>query len=246
MAVVPVSSSMLPFETEHLARVCARLHLAPDQAPAELSGGVKAVVDALRVQKVAFVSARIPDDATAARDALIAAGFTEVESLVTLACDLSGLQGLAHTGSTATQAVASDADACAALAGRSFRSDRFHADPDVPDERADALKAAWMRNNVLGRADVVLISRRGGEIVGINACLRQAENAVIDLICTAPEAQRQGIGRALVRAALAHYAPKTKRLLVGTQASNDASLHLYRSLGFSDVARQSTFHLHLN
>lgn len=238
--------TLLPFESEHLGRLCARLQMPSGHAPADLEKNVRAVLADLRGQKVAFVSARVGDADAAAQAALTAAGFVEMECLVTLACDVAGAADDGEGDAGVVLARPEDAEACAAVAGRSFRSDRFHVDPGIPSSCADALKAAWMKNDVQGRADAVLLWRQDGQVAGVNACLRHGDDAIIDLICTAPEMQRRGGGRALVRAGLRHYASRARRMLVGTQARNSASLNLYRKLGFSEIARQRTFHLHLS
>ena len=67
-------------------------------------------------------------------------GFRKIETLITLGCALPGQKQRLPTGIGIAQAT--DADAIADLAARAFRSDRWHSDPEIPDDRADAYKAA--------------------------------------------------------------------------------------------------------
>ena len=102
------------------------------------------------------------------------------------------------------------------------------------------------RNSVLGRADRVFVTRDGDAITGFNACLRNGDDAVIDLIAVSRHYQGQGLGRALTVAAIAHYSGKSKRMNVGTQAGNVASLALYQSAGFRIMSSATTLHAHLS
>jgi ribosomal protein S18 acetylase RimI-like enzyme len=130
-----------------------------------------------------------------------------------------------------------------AIAVAALRQDRYHADPRIDDRVADAIKAAWVTNNLAGRADRSLVARNaGGEVVGFNLLLKAAREAVIDLIAVAPMAQHQGYGKALVAAALRAYADDADTMRVGTQAVNTTSLALYRSAGFTLAHEQLTFH----
>ena len=65
---------------------------------------------------------------------------------------------------------------------------------------------------------------------------------MIDLIAVTPEAQGQGLGRALVNASMAAYGARARRMRAGTQAANFPSLALYRGLGMHEVSRAITFH----
>jgi ribosomal protein S18 acetylase RimI-like enzyme len=137
-----------------------------------------------------------------------------------------------------------DRDACVAIAVAALRQDRYHADPHIDHRVADAIKAAWVANNLGGRADLSLVARNAtGEVVGFNQLVKTGREAVIDLIAVAPATQHQGYGTALVAAGLRAYAGQADTMRVGTQASNGASLALYQSAGFAKVHEQLTYHL---
>lgn len=166
--------------------------------------------------------------------------FRRVETLITLERSLVSAPVSIPAGVRFSES--EDAEACAAIAAVSFVDDRYHADPDTA-HAADAIKAAWARNGVQGRADTGFIAVSGRAIAGFNLCLLKGEVASIDLIAMAVAWRGRGFGRALVRAALAHYRGKARAMRVGTQATNAASLALYRTEGFVEVARADTWHL---
>jgi ribosomal protein S18 acetylase RimI-like enzyme len=167
-------------------------------------------------------------------------GFRLVERLITYQRDLN--HPAPGPSEPVRMAKETDIDGCAEIAQHAFSHDRYHADPMTKHVAAD-IKAAWTRNDLAGRADTCFVAERDQVVAGFNLCLLRDEVAVIDLIATAPNAQRRGVGRDLVRAALRHYIGRATTMRVGTQASNEASLALYESEGFQMVSRQSTFHL---
>jgi len=240
-----VAVAQKPFETEVLGRPVAQIDTVRAwDNPEDLQALATGTVEALAVAGVALVSCRRPETDRTMLLALQRAGMYAVECLITLSKSLLGLDdgGEADTA----QPNAFDADACASVAERTFRFDRFHADPLVDDASADALKAAWIRNSVLGRADRVFVVREAGRIIGFNACMLKGDTAVIDLIGVDPDHQGRGYGRRLTHAALAHYAARgAERLVVGTQSANHASLGLYQRAGFSIEQSALTLHAHL-
>lgn len=168
-------------------------------------------------------------------------GFREIETLVTYEMALDGGREELPTGTRL--ATASDADRVGEIAGAVFQTDRWHADPNIPNDTADAFKRDWARNNVLGRGVDTILSVEGtGLITGFNALLSRADTLIIDLIGVAAEAQGKGYGRRLVTAALSYGRGRYARLEVGTQAANTASCALYASLGMQEVRRQTTWH----
>jgi len=232
-----------PFESEILRCPVAQIEAVqawdnPDDLPALATGAIEALADA----GVALVSCRRPEADRTTLLALQQAGMYAVECLMTFSHPLSGLGEAAETDT----AQPTDADACVTVAERAFRFDRFHADPLVDDALADALKGAWVRNSVLGRADRVFVVREAGRIVGFNACMLRDDTAVIDLIGIDPDHQGRGHGRRLTHAALAHYAQRGAAVLkVGTQSANHASLRLYQRAGFTVGQSVLTLHAHL-
>ena len=168
-------------------------------------------------------------------------GFRKIETLVQLARDLSAEDH--HVSPPNIRfSNSQDADFCANIAEAVFQSDRYHADPMVSESMASQIKAAWARNEVNGRTDKTFIWDADGKIAGFNGCLLQDRTMTVDLIAVSQTYQGQGIGAALIKAALSHYAGLADCALIATQDSNTGALSLYHKLGFIETARFRTFH----
>lgn len=234
-----ISVDHLAFDSEQLGRPVWRVTVPESPVTA---ADLAAAVDRARAEGAWLVSARITTESPAA-SVLEAAGFRPIERLVTLRWEPGAGDDLPGADPRVRAGAPDDADACAAIAARAFTFDRYHADDRVPDEGADRLKAAWVANDVRGRADRVLVAvDDDGRTVGFNLLLRSGNLAVIDLIAVDPDAARRGFGRALVVAAQRASVDRDG-IEVGTQHTNAASLALYRGAGFRDVRVQRTFHL---
>ena len=184
--------------------------------------------------------ARVPAAAHGLHAALEACGFRAIERLLTFERALDDRAGDPLDG--VRQARPDDAAACAAIARVAFRFDRYHADTRLDPAIGDALKEAWVLNDLGGRADASLVAVEGDRAVGFNLCLLAGDVATIDLIAVAPGHQGRGIGRRLAEAGARHYAGRAHRYRAGTQAANAASLALYRRLGFHVASEAVTYH----
>ncbi len=232
------------FESEILALPTRSLEEIRGAAPGEPSPAqIAHLLAALKGEGARLVTCRRPESDRAILLALQAGGFRVIECLLTLSRALDG--AIPAMPSAVSLATSADANGCAAVGATAFRYDRFHADTAIERSRADALKAAWARNAARGRADAVFVTRAGGAVTGFNACLLRGDTAVIDLIGVAPAHQGRGLGRLLTDAALAHYAGRAKRVVVGTQSCNHASLSLYQRAGFRIESSALTLHAHL-
>ncbi len=198
------------------------------------------IVAAARGDGVKLVDCRVPagDDTTA--EALKRAGFREVETLVTLQRAAAPM-GTQHTA--VDRGSDGDIDACKQIARTAFWADRFHADPRIDDTIAEDIKAEWIANSLRGRGDIVLVAREDDVAVGFVACLVNGNEAMIDLIAVDPKTQGRGVGTALAKAAINHYASRVQNILVRTQATNQASLSVYQKTGFEEARRARTYHL---
>lgn len=188
---------------------------------------------------VRLMSCRVPepDDRSSS---LRLAGFRKVEVLLTFARDLEPEDMPASV--RLAKPDEADAAACAEIGRTTFSFDRFHADPLISNDAADALKEIWVKNAVMGRADCVLVAEEDGRIVAFNACLLKGRTAIIDLIGVDASVRGRGFGRQLVHAMHAHYKDRADRIQLGTQLANERSLAFYGSLGFEEVACQQTWH----
>ena len=179
------------------------------------------------------------------------AGFLLVDGLITCVHQLSGAYPLPEALDYGLRiANEADADTAADLARRTFIYDRFHADPAIPSERADALHAEWLRNACRGQAaDAVLLAEDRGALLGFVTCQVQSDTLNLDappvgtivLVATAPHARRRGVAAALTRFALAWFQERGLALVeVGTQLRNLPAARLYQSCGFLPAASHLT------
>lgn len=227
--MIPEGCSLRPFDSEMLGRPVWYLE-DPQQA-------ADAVV-AARADGVGLIFHRGEGNS---EQPLAGAGFRAVETLVTLTAMLPVGRMALPNGCRLGQR--QDGDAVEAIARAAFRSDRWHADPAIPDEKAHAFKGVWARNDLEGRAAATLVTvAEDGTVSGFNALLARDDDLIIDLIAVAPQYQGKGMGRLLVHAALAYGAGRYRTIRVGTQAANTASLRLYRSMGFEEMSRAVTWH----
>jgi len=140
-------------------------------------------------------------------------------------------------------ALESDIPALRAIAARSHTDSRFYADGGFARDRCDELYATWIEKSVRGWADSVFTSGEPGAPQCYLSYHEREEHSEIGLVAVAEEARGQGLGRALVEAALIRAAPGLKPVHVVTQGRNEGATALYEKCGFELLTVQSRFHL---
>lgn len=150
-------------------------------------------------------------------------GFRHVGTLVTLKIWGRG------ESTSCRPAVPEDIGSCREIA-KSFRYDRFHADPRIPLEQANELKARWIENAIRGRAEKVWVAEGG--------FLSVLPGGRIDLICVEPKMRGRGVAKRLLHEAFRTYPVLT----VGTQAANEESLKLYADFNAEEMGRLEDWH----
>jgi len=131
------------------------------------------------------------------------------------------------------------------LARNSFTYSRFHLDPAISREIADAIKADWVGNYFAGtRGDQMVIATVDEVVAGFVQLLHGDEGTlIIDLIAVGEKFRRQGIARDMI-----HFAESgmegIQRIRVGTQIANTSPMRLYESLGFRVTESHYVFHYH--
>jgi GNAT superfamily N-acetyltransferase len=117
-----------------------------------------------------------------------------------------------------------------------FRSCRFRQDPLIPTQVAVDLYAAWIANSLSGGKRVAAL--------GTSFCSFADTDQIrtIDLLSVIEK--RRGHGTKLVRAVL-HDAKSRhlREVRVTTEAENQASMNLYRVVGFDVMGYRSIFHV---
>jgi dTDP-4-amino-4,6-dideoxy-D-galactose acyltransferase len=144
-----------------------------------------------------------------------------------------------------------DLPALATIARTAHGDSRFWNDPHFAREHCAELYATWIRKAVQGQADAVFVATLGAQAVGYISCHARGvgpdAHAEIGLVAVAEAARGQGLGGALVRAALLWaQARGLTRTSVVTQGRNAAALRLYATHSFVVQRQQVWQHLWLS
>jgi GNAT superfamily N-acetyltransferase len=118
---------------------------------------------------------------------------------------------------------------------RNFTADRFALDPQLAKAGHDRLYEKWIANSLAGRASVAWHQ------TDFCSFTEQGSQATIDLLSVLN--RRQGVGRSLVLALLAHArAHRMTSVRVVTEAANRAAWQLYLGCGFTLVQITNCYH----
>jgi ribosomal protein S18 acetylase RimI-like enzyme len=199
----------------------------------------------VRGQARAFYYAKVDAGRIDTVRRLAAAGFVVVDTNVVFELDRRPELDGPFPGVTVGEHAAAEEEAVLEVAATSFTRTRFHLDPLVGAELANAIKREWCRNYARKRrGDHLFVARVDGQPAGFLAALTTPASAVIDLIGVAPAFQRRKLGAALTTAFVERYRGRGV-LQVGTQVANIPSVRLYERMGFSLVSSQYVLHLHV-
>ena len=148
-------------------------------------------------------------------------------------------------------AVPEDLPALATIARTAHSDSRFWNDPHFARAHCAELYATWIRKAAQGQADAVFVATSGAQAVGYISCHARGagpdSHAEIGLVAVAEAARGQGLGGALVRAALLWaQARGLTRTSVVTQGRNAAALRLYAAHSFVVQRQQVWQHLWLS
>lgn len=192
-----------------------------------------------------FAYAKVPVGEVSSVWWLTDAGFRVVDAALTFEGEIGG--EAARGGIRFARA--GDRGSVAAIAAGAFRYSRFHLDPLIPGELADAIKSAWAANYFDGRrGDGMIVAEQNGRLAGFLQLLWSApDHLLIDLVGVEPASQGRGLGRDMILYAARHGTGDGRvppRISVGTQAANVPSVRLYESLGLRLCAAQYVLHHH--
>jgi ribosomal protein S18 acetylase RimI-like enzyme len=147
--------------------------------------------------------------------------------------------------------VPNDLEQVLAIARSAYVYDRFHADAALSKETADTANEVWVRNACLGRtADAVVVVREAGTVLGYATCKVDAEAAdclgvslgSISTVAVAAQAQRRGVGRSAILAALDWFRQhRVEAVDAGIQLQNIPAARLYERCGFQQADISLTF-----
>jgi GNAT superfamily N-acetyltransferase len=138
-----------------------------------------------------------------------------------------------------------DVAAVVAITNATLHISHLHADTRLPRDATEALYAAWVTNDLAGRAARTLLARQHGDVVGFLTVVVRGGTAIIDLIAVHPDWHGRGVGSALLASFCAWVRAQGLGATVGTQSDNPA-LRLYQRCGFIPTTTQLTYHLWLD
>lgn len=187
-----------------------------------------------------FVDAKIGIDDLRAFRSLLDAGFDLVSVDVKMRRPPLPSPTAADPAVSVRPAIASDREAVCRVAEGAFTTDRFHADPEIPDKTADRLKAAWVGNFFSGQRGTHLhVAESEGGIVGFLLTVRSDAMQVVDLIGVSEGARGAGVGRAM----MARLSPELP-VETGTQLANVKAVNFYEKMGFAVCGATCALHYH--
>ncbi|QLI76487.1 GNAT family N-acetyltransferase [Bacillus pumilus] len=124
-------------------------------------------------------------------------------------------------------------DEAVSLAYQAFVKSRYALDPFLDPSAVQHFFQEWMKNNLLGRADINIAAKVNDEVVGLIQGVIKDDELVLDLLAIRPDAQGKGLGKKLVIAMVkASYERGHRFMSAGTQMHNTTAIQLYEKLGF--------------
>jgi glycosyltransferase involved in cell wall biosynthesis/ribosomal protein S18 acetylase RimI-like enzyme len=167
-------------------------------------------------------------------------GFVAVDTRVSLRRPggLDRPQAPAVPELTLRSATEADEGAVSEIARHAHEDTRFFFDPRFSPARAGEMYATWVRRGLVEDGRELVIAEREGTPVGY--LLLAGDPVGIDLIAVADRSRGDGIGRALVSAAVER--SQGGAVEVVTQARNVAAMRLYEAAGFRVVAAETWYH----
>ena len=193
-------------------------------------------------QRIIHLACRVGYADFGVAQALEEGGFRYTDTTVTLTRPTGEQLATLHTH-TIDPATNEDIPTLQRIAAGAFTNGRVDHDPRLPERTNRELYRQWIANACRGRSDVVLVARAGGAVAGFICCNADHQAAkgnatigFIDLLAVAPTRQGKGIGRSLLRAALAWLDSRVTLVEIRTQLSNNVSILLYQQEGFQMIS----------
>lgn len=227
---------------------------ADSSAPGVADGALAACLEALRADGVRHVSARVDAADIAAIGVLESHGFRLMDGLVTYIWRPGRDQASAAVRDRGQirPLEPRDAEPLIALATTAYRGfrGRFHLDPHIPDDRADALYVEWARQCVSAQmADTVLVSERGdGTLLGFLAFRRREPvststgTAIFGAGLGASRSDAPGAYAGLIRAGTRWAHARGGVAECQTQNYNFPTVRIYEAVGAHYVRTEYTLH----
>jgi GNAT superfamily N-acetyltransferase len=242
----PLRYALVPWDSEAFG--CRVYDVrAAEAAPEDLARHLPALCRALTQDAPCLLVTRLPASAVASAEPLAASGFYPVETQFEIYADLARFKPpLARrpAGLRLRRAAAADLPQLVRIGGAAFRADRFHLDPHLPDDKADARYAGWVARGLRDGDDVFLYEdTASGAVVGFFHTRIAADRVDLSLAAIEPAHQRLGIGLLLYQDVLLECRARGCAIAESRiAAGNLGVLNLFVRLGFSFRSAVVIFH----
>lgn len=130
------------------------------------------------------------------------------------------------------------------IAYNNFNQSRFNLDKKLK-KKSKLIKSEWVNNYFKKkRGDALFLIENNKVIAGFVLLIFNKQNLIIDLITIDLKYQRKGLGIKLINFLQDFYYKRFKKIIVGTQSNNKASLKFYKRNKFRIFKTEMVFHKH--
>ncbi|MFJ5964224.1 GNAT family N-acetyltransferase [Bacillus sp. NPDC093026] len=135
-------------------------------------------------------------------------------------------------------------DSAASLGHQAFMKSRYALDPFLDQRVVQHFYQEWMRNNLYGRADINLVAKLNGEVVGLIQGMTKGDKMALELFAIRPDVRGRGIGKRLfVEIMKLSYDRGHHFISAGTQLHNISAIQLYEKMGFKTMNAFLYYHV---
>lgn len=246
-----VTFTYLPWDSKIFGIKMAKIGYLMASEPRIIEDLIDAVVKVCHQEKVRHLSVRIDTEDTLACRSISGRDFKIADTLVTYLLNTKKEYKIPSIRVPFKVRLYEEKDFSEVLdlARHGFSKDRFHLDPNLPNEKCDQFHVKWTKNCLNGtRADEVLVAERNQKVVGYLAYGVDKELAKFSKrkICgrgigtSSPQAK--GAHVALFRTMVERMIPRVDMIDPQTQINNYEVIRIWQEFGFRLVRSQYTFH----
>lgn len=195
--------------------------------------------------KVDHISVKIPTDFKTCLNGFLRHGFDLVDTQIEFTRSLGYVpQARVPEGYRIRFFEPQDISVVTSIARASYRIDRWHSDPSLPDNACDEYYAEWVRSCASGYADEILVATYDEVPVGFMTLRTVGDEAGrIDLTAVDAAHRGRGVYRSLVQSALVWADDRGfAEMLATTQINNYGSQRTWEGEGFKSHASWYVLH----
>jgi L-amino acid N-acyltransferase YncA len=250
----PLRHGLVPWDTETFGFPVHEIQI-PDDAPEALEQHLPQLCDRLSRSRPALLVCKVPL-ASVARPgkALSRHGFYVVETLIEVHTALARVKLFAPRLAQALElrsARPEDLPALVRMAQHAFQKDRFHADPNLSQARADQRFEDWVRRGMQAQEPVFIVQERGSSgtlgFFHVRATTGAPKTVDLSLAALDPSCQKTGLGVLLYQMVLLECGARGFEFAESrVSVANGDVTNLFMRLGFSLRNPVVTFHCYFN